>query len=170
MTTQRFLLSLSLLMLTAVLGPRHDARGQSKEQTVEQLATRAEIVAVGTVADLRPEWNADRTRISTQVTLRVDQYLKGNVTENTLTLTVPGGEVDDVGETYSHVARFTNNERVVVFADRDARGGYRVTAGDQGKLTVSEDRSTGKQVVTEGLSLDILKARVRNAVRLKEQR
>ena len=170
MTTHRFFLPLSLLMLTAVLGPRHDARGQSKEQTVEQLATRAEIVAVGTVADLRSDWNADRTRISTQVTLRVDQYLKGGNTGNILTLTVPGGEVDDVGETYSHVPRFSQNEAVVVFAQADKGGMLRVTGGEQGKISVRRDERSGRMLVGQGEVLEAFTTRIKNALKSRQQK
>ena len=169
MTTHRFFLPLSLLMLTAVLGPRHDARGQSKEQTVGQLATRAEVVAVGTVTDLRSEWNVDRTRISTQVTLTVDQYLKGNMTGPTLTLTVPGGEVDDVGELYSHVPRFSQNEAVVVFAQADEGGTLRVTGGEQGKISVRQDERSGRMLVGQGEVLEAFTTRIKHAINSRQQ-
>ena len=94
---------------------------QSKLLTTEQLTDRAEIVVIGKVTALNSAWSSDRKKIFTRVTLTVEQYLKGDQSLHTLTLVVPGGEVNETGEVYSHVARFKSNEDVVVFAQRDVR-------------------------------------------------
>lgn len=156
-----------LLMLTIGLTSfiPEDGHGQSKAMSAEELTSRAAIVAVGRVTSLRSEWSGDRTRIVTQVTVTVDQYLKGNQQSRTLTITVPGGEVDGVGELYSHIARFRDNEDVVVFAERDARGGFRITGGEQGKFTVTTETRTGKRVVGENQLLEVFTSRVQNAAR-----
>ncbi len=151
----------ALLFIAAALPV--GARGQMPGLTPEELTSRAEVVAVGTVADVAAEWNPDRTRITTVVTISVEQYLKGERSARTMTLAVPGGEIGEVGEVYSHVARFLRNEQVVVFAEPDGRGRYRVSGGDRGKMTVREDPSTRTRVVADGLSLEVLKGRVRTA-------
>jgi len=144
--------------------------GQPHQLTPEQLTDRAAIVAMGTVSQVRAEWNPGRTRIVTRVTVSVDQYLKGGTTQALMTLTVPGGELGEIGEVYSHTARFKEQERVVVFAEPDTGGELHVTAGDQGKVTITEDRLTGRPMAAEGISLEVFTARVRNAAAAVEQR
>ena len=137
--------------------------GQSRSLTVEELTRRAAIAAVGKVTSMRSEWTSDKSRIITRVTVAVDQYLKGTRQDPTLTITVPGGEVEGVGEMYTHMAQFRNNEEVVVFAEQDASGGLRVTGGEQGKLTITTERTTGKRVVAENQLLEVFTTRVLSA-------
>jgi hypothetical protein len=105
------------------------------------------VVAVGKVSSLVPQWNEDHSRIFTRVTLSVDQYIKGGSAGQPLTLLVPGGEVDGVGELYSHTAVFQSDESVLVFAQKDREGNYRVSAGQQGKYTVKRDDASGRLMV-----------------------
>lgn len=160
----------TLVVLAALALPAGTSTAQHKGETLEQLASGADVVAVGTVTGLQPEWNADGTRIRTVVTLSVEQYLKGGSGAPTFTLATPGGEIGEIGEVYSHVAAFKQSEQVVVFAERDGRGGFRTRAGELGKFTVTEDRLTGARVVTGGVSLEVLRSRVRTAVESREQR
>ncbi|HTS00421.1 MAG TPA: hypothetical protein VML00_11745 [Bacteroidota bacterium] len=121
-------------------------RAQSREPAPEELAARADVVALGKVSLLSPHWNADHSRIFTSVTLNVDSYLKGNQA-GPLTILVPGGEVDGVGEMYSHTATFRRDEDVLVFVQKDVRGNYVVTGGRGGKFLVTQDERTGKSFV-----------------------
>lgn len=136
---------ISLALLLAL--PGAGALSQSKELTTEALAGQAEVVAVGRVSSLVPQWNEDHSRIFTRVTLSVDQYIKGGSAGQPLTLLVPGGEVDGVGELYSHTAVFQSDESVLVFAQKDREGNYRVSAGQQGKYTVKRDDASGRLMV-----------------------
>lgn len=154
---------LLLLAIAATCVASHVASSQSKAISTEELTRRADIVAVGKVSSQRSEWNSDRTRIITHVTVAIDQYLKGNQGQGTLTVTVPGGEVGGVGEVYSHAAKFQNNEAVVVFAERDQRGALRVTAGEQGKLTITTEKVTGKRLVGDAQLLEVFTSRVKSA-------
>ena len=136
---------ISLALLLAL--PGAGALSQSKELTTEALAGQAEVVAVGKVSSLVPQWNEDHSRIFTRVTLSVDQYIKGGSAGQPLTLLVPGGEVDGVGELYSYTAVFQSDESVLVFAQKDREGNYRVSAGQQGKYTVKRDDASGRLMV-----------------------
>jgi hypothetical protein len=129
----------------------------------EKLAVQAEIVAVGRVSSLVSRWNADHSRILTSVTLDVDQYVKGGTAGGPLTLVVPGGEVDGVGELYSHMATFQQGESVLVFAEKDPHGGYRVASGQQGKFTIRKDESTGTLTVGGNMTLEGMTALVKKA-------
>jgi len=120
--------------------------GQKKAVTLEDLTRGSEIVAVGQVRNVTSEWDETHTRIRTKVLLAVDQYVVGSASGNALTLYVPGGEVDGVGELYSHMPVFKNEEQVMVFVAQDKLHHYRVSAGAQGKFTLQKDE-TGKLFV-----------------------
>ncbi len=148
-----------LLVLPAAL-----ALSQSKELTTEALANQAEVVAVGKVSSLVAGWNEDHSRIVTRVTLSVDQYIKGGNPGQPLTIVVPGGEVDGVGELYSHTAVFQTDESVLVFAQKDRQGNYRVSAGQQGKYTVERDDVSGRLMVGGTRTLQEITAVVQKAI------
>lgn len=157
--TRSILLALVLSVLSF-----HAAIGQETKYTAEELTDRAEVVAIGKVSAMRSDWNAERTRIFTEVTIMVDEYLKGEQEQTALTLKIPGGEIGEVGEVYSHVARFKSNEEVVVFARRDTRGEFTLVAGEQGKLAVTTHERTGRKMIEGDKLLDMLKSRVRLSV------
>ncbi len=140
------------------------AYAQAGDVATKELCQRAEIIAVGKVASLESHWEANKSAIVTYVTLNVGEYLKGNAGQS-LVLAAPGGEVDGVGEYYSHAARFARNEDVVVFAERDARGRYRVAGGQRGKLTVTKDADTGVNIVAERQRLEDFKSMISTAIK-----
>lgn len=159
-----------VLACLALLAPAPPGFAQQKEMSIEQLTRRADLVVVGAVEQLSSAWNAGRTRISTTVTIRVDESLKGAAPGATITLTVPGGEADGVGELYSHAPRFRPDEQVLVFARRDAGGALRVAGGELGKITVARDERSGRLVTGTGEVLEALTTRVRRAVTTDTQR
>ena len=158
---------LCILLLSLIL--QTPSRSQSRLVTTQDLARQAEVVAVGKVTALRSEWNAAHTMIRTLVTLSVDQYVKGGSSDRTFTLYVPGGEVGGVGELYSDMATFRQDENVVVFAQKDKQGRYRVADGFQGKMTVVKDQVTGKLMVAGGKSLDELTNDVKRSLQLQQR-
>jgi hypothetical protein len=140
------------------------AFGQQKTVTLEELTKTSEVIAVGQVKNLTSEWDESGSRIRTKVLLSVDEYIEGSGSGNTLTLYVPGGEVDGVGELYTHMPVFKKNEQVMVFAAKDKLHHYRVSAGEQGKFTLKKDEA-GKVVVPGHATLEEFSTEVKNAVK-----
>lgn len=136
--------------------------------TTEELTRRADVVAVGTISDMRTDWNKEKTRIYTSATLSVQEVLKGNDSPSTLTITYPGGEIGTEGEVYSETASFKKHEEVMVFAKKDQSGNYRVTGGEQGKYTITTDKTSGKKMATSTTSLDDLKSQVKGYVKTQQ--
>ena len=159
---------ISLALLLAL--PGAGALSQSKEITTEALAGQAEVVAVGKVRSLVSGWNEDHSRIVTRVTLAVESYIKGGSAGQPLTILVPGGEVGGVGELYSHTAVFQSDENVLVFAQKDRQGNYRVSAGQQGKYTVRKDDASGQLMVGGTRTLQEVTALVQKAVLDQQQK
>ena len=73
----------------------------------------------------KSDWNQDKTRIFTKVTIQVDEYLKGNNSGKTMVINTPGGEVDGIGELYTHMPSFKDDEDVLVFAKEDKQDRWR---------------------------------------------
>jgi hypothetical protein len=69
-----------------------------------------------------------------------------------------------VGELYSHTAVFQSDESVLVFAQKDRQGNYRVSAGQQGKYTVKRDDASGQLMVGGTRTLQEVTALVQKAV------
>ncbi len=122
--------------------------------SLDALTDSASDIIIGTVSDLTSYWNEDRTAIFSSVRLSVDEVLKGTP-EDTITVTVPGGEVDGIGQWVSNTPGFTQNESAVVFLEREpelqfsqvafgtaqpAGGSYQVTGRSRGKLAVVDGR------------------------------
>ena len=103
--------------------------------------------------------------IQTVVTINVGETIKGSVSGGTISVVVPGGEVDGVGEWYSHSARFQDSEEVVVFAKKDQKGVLRVTEGEQGKFLVKQGTAAGSKVIPNIGSLADFTAQIDRGVK-----
>jgi len=87
-----------------------------------------------------------------------------------MTIATPGGEVDGVGELYSHSARFAKDEQVVVFAEKDKQGRFRVSGGHEGKFTVSKDEASGIPLVSNSKRLEDFKTEIRNSLKAQPKK
>lgn len=155
------LLLASVFLLT---GLAQNTIAQERELTLEEKTKGAELIVEGKVTALRSEWNAERTRIYTHVTIAVDQYLKGEKTEQSVVVTHMGGEVGDVGEIYSGAARFEEDEEVLVFLKEDQQGRLGVTGASQGKYTITRDQSTGERMVGKNKPLRAFREEIKRIV------
>ena len=142
---------------------------QTKAMTTEEMARRADVVAIGKVTATKSEWDQNKSRIVTRATMNVGEYVKGNA-GSVMTFTTLGGEVDGVGEWYSHVARFTKDEEVVVFAEKDKKVNYRVTGGSEGKIPIKRDERTWIARVSSQITLDDFKSRIKQALNPQQEK
>jgi hypothetical protein len=129
---------------------------QDHLREAHDLISDSDMVIVGQVSSIRSEWNDDRSYIFSHVTVAVDEFIKGERPERTITLRQLGGEVGDVGELYSHTARFLPDEEILVFLKRDPRGDLQVTGGDHGKFKITRDRDTGRRMVEGRVPLETM--------------
>ncbi len=140
---------------------------QSISHSTQQLTLQSDVVAIGTVSATQCEWNADKTRIATRVTIAVSEFLKGGAGERQITLLTPGGEIGDVGELYCGAARFLKDEEVVVFAKVQQGPAMQVAGGAMGKFTIERDRTTHAPMAASGITLDNLRSLVRSATQAR---
>ncbi|MEJ2614799.1 MAG: hypothetical protein P8Z35_07570, partial [Ignavibacteriaceae bacterium] len=115
------------------------------------------------VTKQKSSWNKNKTRIYTEATLQVDEFLKGNHSSGNIIVKYPGGEVGDVGELYTHMPRFENNEEVLVFLKKDKKdAAFKVFEGEEGKIKVLNDSKTGEKVTSSNVQIKYIKAQIKN--------
>ena len=143
---------------------------QLQKLNLQELTNRAEVVAVGKVSAMRSEWNQDKTRIYTKVTVSVGRYIKGEQPQKTLTITHLGGEIGEVGELYSHVPRFQKDEEVLIFAKKDKKNNLRITGGADGKLKIAKSEQNGKKMIGKTKTLEAFITEIESIVRKQKER
>jgi hypothetical protein len=163
------LLPLFAEIVTAIVFPSL-ARSQSGAVTTDELTRSADVVVVGKVTDVKSEWSPDRSRIYSTVTLAVDQHIKGDESQQSVIISTLGGEVDGVGEVYSHTAKFKIDEQVIVFASKDRQGQLKVIGGDEGKLTVTKEEETGRMLVGGNEPLTIVTSHLKAVVQAQARK
>lgn len=135
---------------------------QSFQSKIKQLSEKSDVILTGKVAKQKSEWNKNRTRIYTNVTIEVNEYVKGSGVDKNIVVKHPGGEVGDVGEWYSHMPKFNNDEEVLLFAKKDKKDkSYKVLDGEDGKLTLYRDKKTGETVTSSNLKISTLKKEIK---------
>ncbi len=154
-----------LIILASFLTHQKEIFSQTKQSSIESLSERAEVILTGKVINQKSKWNDDQTRIFTQSTIQVDEYLKGNDANKNITITTPGGEVGEVGELYTHMPRFSSDEEVLLFIKKDKNNvDYKIVDGEDGKLTLVRNEKTGELVTSFNKKVSSLKSEIKSYV------
>ena len=153
------------LFIFILIGINIPLLSQSIHTGLKSLSDNADIILTGKVTQQKSEWNADRTRIFTKVTVTVEEYLKGSQNQGSITIAHPGGEVDEVGEIYSHVPRFYDNENVLLFLQKDGDNrNYKVLEGESGKISLTVDKLTGEKITSDRKNVSAYKKQIKSFV------
>ncbi len=108
------------------------------EMPLDRIAADADAILRGRVVAASSRWNDENTTIVTDVTVAVTAAWKGAAPAGgRVTLTVPGGEVGEIGVAVEHAPAFDSGEDVVLFLEQDRGAGTRVLYDEQGKYTVA---------------------------------
>ncbi|MGE5456852.1 MAG: hypothetical protein ACM3RX_00700 [Methanococcaceae archaeon] len=151
-----FLFLLTLLLTTLI--PK--TFSQSAEYKLKALSDNADVIAVGNISSQVSGWNSDKSRIFTEATLKISEILKGDNNGGKVVITYPGGEIDGVGEIYTHMPKFEKNEDVLVFLKKDNKG-YKVYDGEDGKIKIITDSKSGQKMTTSNVRLESLKKQIK---------
>ena len=109
-----------------------------------ELARFAEIIAVGTVADVHAEADTQVDAVYTFVSLDTSQILKGDATDRRVTIKQLGGSADGRTLGVPGQALFRTGEQVLVFLERRPRDRSLYTVGMwQGKWRLASDSVSG---------------------------
>ena len=127
---------------------------------LQKMSRDADLILTGKVIKQQSAWNQNKTRIITSTTIEAEEYLKGNAGRKFLVVNHPGGEVGGVGEIYTHMPTFKDNEEMLLFLKNDKKGNdYKVLYGEDGKIDIMNSAS-GEKVTTSNIPIRILKAQV----------
>jgi hypothetical protein len=137
------------LLLLALIAPPVCATQVVRLDTPALVRGSSDIV-IGSVESTASRWNAARTHIVTDVTLRVDEALKG-APGATVTLTQMGGDVAGLHLEVDGSPVFRRGERSVFFLWRDSHGRAQVNGLAQGKFDIERDPATGRASVRRDL-------------------
>jgi hypothetical protein len=152
-----------ILIFCLFFGINTNSLSQQLSTEINALTKGADVILIGKVSEQNSKWNEDKSRIFTEATIQVEEYLKGNTNEGSIVVIYLGGEVGDVGELYTHMPRFEDDEEILVFLRKDqTASSYKVYNGEDGKLTIVHDNSTGEKVTTSNVKINSLKAQIKN--------
>lgn len=136
---------ISLLFLI-LLGLNIPSMSQTISADLKKITENSDAIITGKVIDQKSEWNSDKTRIFTKVNIKVDEFLKGSAHQSNIIVIHPGGEVGEVGEIYSHVPGFFDNENVLLFLQKsEDNNSYKVMEGESGKISMTDDKQTSNK-------------------------
>ena len=105
------------------------------KRSLEQLSQETDLIVLGTVTSQVSAWNDQRTAIHTDVTVAVEEAIKGSPGTE-VTFRVAGGIVGDIGMRTSNSPVFQEREQVIVFLNTAVVPAHVV---NQGKYTVQND-------------------------------
>ena len=137
------------------------AFGQQIKKEIEILSKNAEVIVTGKVKQKKSIWNENKTRIFTSVILDVDDQLKGQDNNSSIEIVYPGGEIDGIGELYTHMPSLENEEEVLLFLKKNKNETYKIFNGENGKITITNDPKTGEKVTPLKIKLETLKTQIK---------
>jgi hypothetical protein len=115
------------------------------------LVTGARAIVHGQVVAIEPRWADGRRQIETLVTVRAEEYLKGNLGSE-VTFKVPGGQMGPYRRVVVGAPIFREGEEVVVFLNAQGPAVPWISGLNQGVFRVAQN-AAGVKVVIPGVSL-----------------
>ena len=148
MKTPSKLIAPAFLLLAVIFWLTPEAaRAQVKTMTAQELTVESSSILYGKCIKTESAWNEDRTMILTTVTIIPENYLKGNLGSK-VSITVPGGRVDDIIYEVSEMPTFRKGEEVFAFIWKHPSGLNLITGGSQGKMEIGMDTKSGLRIVS----------------------
>ena len=151
-------LLIALFITLIVFAYAGDANALMLKMSFEELSSKSESIIVGKVNNIDSYWNEERTSIYTEVTISVEDNIKGEIKQGEITIITPGGEVDGITQYVSDSPTFKPGEEAVLFLNelpgqsfstqQYQSGLYQVTGSSQGKIDIS-DFSTSDITINE---------------------
>ena len=153
----------SLIYISVYFLPVSIIQSQQIATNLKTLTKNSEVVLIGKVSEQESKWNENKSRIYTDVTIEVNEYLKGKTEEKSITVSHLGGEVGEVGELYTHIPTFKEQEEMVLFVKMNKNDGkYRVYNGDNGKIEIIENNNSKEKFTKSNKKVDDLRNEIKN--------
>lgn len=111
------------------------------------LIRQAFAIVVGRVTKIDSHWYAGKTQIYTHIAVRIEEVLKGELSEAEITIKQLGGTVGGVRSWIFGSPEFVLGERVLLFLTSNPDRTVRVLSLYQGKFSLVLDSQTGEQFI-----------------------
>jgi hypothetical protein len=139
--------ALLLLAMTAMLVTAAPALATTIVPLSEQAMIHdAVAVVIGHVQRIESHWDPARRRIFTDITLAIDEVVKGELSVTEVTIRQTGGRVGRLHSWIDGSPEFDRGEKVLVFLRRNPDGTLRVGHLFQGKFSIAIDPASGEEV------------------------
>ncbi len=149
---QRLRLLISCAIVIAVLGYLMNADATIIVPTEDHhLIRQASTIVLGQITRIDSHWYAAKTQIYTHVGVRVEEVLKGELSEPEITVKQLGGTVGGLRSWIFGSPEFALGERVLLFLTANPDGTLRVLSLYQGKFSIVLNSQTGEQFFYRGL-------------------
>jgi hypothetical protein len=154
----------SLILLASIL-----TLAQSSSATTvivpsdDEMIIGARLIVRGKVVAVESSFDENQKRIYTYVTVKVQESIKGEITERFVVLKELGGQVGEHGLRVFGNAQFARGERVLLYLDTWKDGSLRTYQMYLGKFSITEDKTTGKQFVVRSAPDDNVSVRPNTA-------
>jgi hypothetical protein len=118
----------------------------------DDLIISARAIVTGKVLAIESSFDAQQDRIYTYITVKVQQVLKGQISERRIVLKELGGQVGNRGLTVWGNPQFKRGERVLLYLDTWKDGSLRTYQMFLGKFNIVKDEATGHEFAVRGES------------------
>jgi hypothetical protein len=151
-------------ILITVIGYSRDADATIIVPTEDhQLIRQASTIVLGQITKIDSHWYAAKTQIYTHIGVRVEEVLKGELSEVEVTIKELGGTVGGLRSWIFGSPEFVLGERVLLFLTANPDGTMRVLSLYQGKFAIVVDSRTGEHFVYRGLNPEGVRDLTRSA-------
>lgn len=112
--------------------------------TDDEMVIRSRAIVRGKVLAIESGLDENQNSIYTYITLKVQEVIKGQITQHKIVLKEPGGEYGSRGTVVFGAAEFSKGESVLLYLDTWRDGSLRVHQMMLGKFAIVTDANTGK--------------------------
>lgn len=137
----------SLFLVISLLAVSHSALGTTAIIPADDdMVIGARAIIRGKVGAIETSFDERSGRIYTYITVKVQEVLKGQITERRVVLKELGGQVGDRASVIYGNPQFKKGERVLLYLDTWADGSLRTYQMFLGKFNIVTDPATGNEI------------------------
>jgi hypothetical protein len=125
-------------LILGIVVPRTNAT-VVKILSEDDMTNQAKTIVTGRVLATKSEWNEERTKIYTYITISTQTFLKGDDRPQEMVIKKLGGEVGDIGMLVEGTSVFEEGEEVLLFLRKGRNGFHRIIGFSQGKFSIETD-------------------------------
>lgn len=140
-----------LFLIISLLAAAHSALATTAIMpTDDEMIVAARAIVRGKVVSVEAGLDG-QNRIFTYVTLKVQEVLKGQITERRIVIKEPGGEVGNRGSIVFGTPRFARGDKVLLYLDTWKDGSLRVHQMFLGRFSIVQDAGGAELIVTRNV-------------------